>query len=171
MHLRACDEKVVPSLIHYKNNSYNLFKTLELKDISQIFEEIVKLWITMYEFHRFPQKLKNERSCSSLKDSSNSYLSPCFFLRELIDLSLIFLVIHRNVRVLLLRLYFYKTTKEQLKASSFSTAKQGAVRTLRRPSIPLQTRDVWQKKALSKLKRATLKIWRKMRSLDRSTWG
>ena len=34
-----------------------------------------------------------------------------------------------------------------------------------KPSIPLQTREAWQKKALSKLKRASLKIWRKMRSL------
>ncbi len=75
------------------------------------------MWTSMYEFQCFPQIFINRASCSSLEDSSSLYLSPCLHHRKVLDFSLIYEVIHRICRSLLLRLYFYKTSKEQLKTS------------------------------------------------------
>lgn len=82
------------------------------------------MWTSMYEFQCFPQIFINRASCSSLEDSSSLYLSPCLHHRKVLDFSLIYEVIHRIGRSLLLRLYFYKTSKEQLKTSSVDHQKE-----------------------------------------------
>ena len=72
----------------------------------------------MYEFPCFPQKFIKQTSYSDLKDNSDHQLSPDLQSMDLSDFSCIYAVIHRKRRFLLLRLYLYKTSKEQLKANS-----------------------------------------------------
>jgi hypothetical protein len=75
-----------------------------------------KLWTTMNGISACSQKKKINRTCSSLKDSRKALPCTCLSSGKGFDFSMFLTVIHRNMRFLLLPLFFYKTSNEQPKA-------------------------------------------------------
>ena len=123
------------------------------------------MWITRCELSCCPQIWWNHASCSGSGDSSNRSLSPCLSPEQKLDLLGNLRVINRMMRSLLLRLSFYKTSKEQPKSKSGPVPNCVRIAIRSHASIALHPGVDRRNGALRKLVRQSTEIWRKMRSL------